>query len=161
MGFQNSGLCCTHPVQHTRLLPQRPLVVPAERRIPTSDNFPNPIVCTSVNNAHLLCTVLQWLFPADPDNWCNKNHSGCNRSLKTRPPLNPKDVDILRLLHSTSDHCWNKLLVMIGNGRNLQCICAPSCRLYPRVLIMYDIDFPFLAPVISNIMEKWVALPGS
>lgn len=29
------------------------------------------------------------------------------------------------------------------------------------VLIMYDIDFPFLAPVISNIMEKWVALPGS
>jgi len=29
------------------------------------------------------------------------------------------------------------------------------------MLIMYDIDFPFLAPVISNIVEKWLALPGS
>ncbi|HHY40280.1 MAG TPA: hypothetical protein GX502_03435 [Syntrophaceticus sp.] len=29
------------------------------------------------------------------------------------------------------------------------------------MLIMFDIDFPYLAPVISDFVEKWLALPGS
>ena len=28
------------------------------------------------------------------------------------------------------------------------------------MLIMFDIDFPYLAPVISDFVEKWLALPG-
>jgi len=29
------------------------------------------------------------------------------------------------------------------------------------MLIMFDIDFPFIAPVISDFIEKWLALPDS